>query len=180
MSRPIIKLRLDLAGFDEEEFLPILRRCEKDGISFVTMEQLGDTRANRYALYELNKLCSKDIPGRGPFFDYPEFVRRRFGNSYDPSGVILALHEPRWVGLSATSNWSQKDFAFNEMTGVVRDYRRRGIALALKLYGIRYARGLGVSKICTFHDFENVAAIEMNRRLGYVDDNLDGASSHLT
>jgi len=55
------------------------------------------------------------------------------------------------------------------MTGVLRQYCRRGIALALKLLGIRFAKDCNVSTTDTIHDFENVAAIEMNRRLGYVD-----------
>ena len=134
------------------------------------MEELGDSEQNRRALYELNKTCSKDIPARGEFFPFDEFAERRFGASYDPAGAILALEGERWIGLSATSNWSQKDFAFNEMTGVLREYRRRGIALALKTLGIRYARRIGVSKVYTIHDFENLAAIEMNRVLGYVED----------
>lgn len=170
MSRPVVRLRLDLSGFNELPFLPSISRCETEGLAFRSLRELGDTSSNRSALYELNKLCSKDIPGRGEFFSFEEFCGRRFGERYDPDGVILALDSESWVGLCATSDWSRSGFAFNEMTGVVRSHRRRGIALALKVLGVRFARTLGVSAVRTVHDAENHAAIAMNRRLGYVDD----------
>lgn len=169
MSRPTIKLKLILEDFEEGTFLEALTGCTEVGIEFRSMAMLGDGAMNRRSLYELNKLCSKDIPGRGPFFEFEEFSQRRFGDHYDPHGVIIGIAGEQWVGLSATSNWQERDFAFNEMTGVVREYRRQGIATALKLLGIRYAKSLGVSAIYTIHDFENNAAIEMNKQLGYVD-----------
>lgn len=55
------------------------------------------------------------------------------------------------------------------MTGVLKEYRRRGIATALKVLSIEFARSLGVSVIYTVHAAANIAAIAMNRRLGYTD-----------
>ena len=167
--RPIVTLRLDVDGFDETPFLKTLERCKASGIAFNSIAQLGDTEPHRRKLYELNKLCSKDIPARGEFFTYDEFCRRRFGQSYTPEGVIIARSQDTWVGLSATSIHGDRGFAFNEMTGVIRDYRRQGLALALKLLGIRHIRSLGLKWIYTIHDVENESAIQMNKRLGYKD-----------
>ena len=170
MSRPVVNLRLDLSGFDEAPFLYAVERCKREGIRFTTMAELGDSDEHRLALYELNKTCSKDIPARGEFFTFDEFAKRRFGASYDPAGVILALDGGLWIGLSATADFSSRGLAFNEMTGVLRSHRRRGIAVALKVLAIRYARRLGVDQVHTIHDFENTAAIELNLGLGYVHD----------
>ncbi len=169
MTRPIVKLKLDVESFEEAPFRSAIQHCEKNGIVFKSMASLGDTSRSRHLLYELNRTCSKDIPARGKFFTYEEFSERRYGKGYDPNGVIIALHDGDWVGLTANSNWKQRGFVFNEMTGVLRHYRRKGIALALKLHGIRYAKRLPVQLAFTLHDAENVAPIQMNRKIGYVD-----------
>jgi predicted GNAT superfamily acetyltransferase len=57
---------------------------------------------------------------------------------------------------------------FSEMTGVRRAYRRRGIATALKVIAVGFARARGVSMLRTVHDARSSAAIKMNLRLGYV------------
>ena len=169
MDREFIKLVLDLATFEESNFSTELNECFAQGFEFTTMNELGDTEENRFHLYELNKLCSRDIPGRGEFFSYDEFCQRRYGEYYDPRGVAIGVTEGHWIGMCATSNHSDKGFCFNEMTGVINEYRRRGLALALKFMGIRYAKSVGVQKVFTIQDAQNSSAIAMNRKLGYVD-----------
>lgn len=165
----MIKLKLALDSFDESRFTGVVERSERSGISFETMASLGDTTPIRMQLYQLNKICSADIPARGEFFTVDEFFEKKFAQGYDPSGVIIALSKGNWIGMSANSNWQQHNFIFNEMTGVLKGYRRQGIALALKLLGIKYAQSIGVDYAYTIHDAENSAPIELNRRLGYID-----------
>ncbi len=167
MNRSFVKLKLDIAAFDERPFIDRLIGAEARGVLFRTMASLGDTQTHRRQLYELNKICSADIPGRGKFFEYSEFCEQRYGTGYDSEGVIVALLNEEWIGMSANSNWQQHRFIFNEMTGVLRKNRQNGIATALKLYGVRYAKAIGVDWAYTVHDAENVAPIELNRRLGY-------------
>lgn len=173
MSRPVVKLKLDITSFEEANFNGVLQLAENRGISFQSMAVLGDTEEHRRLLYELNKTVSGDIPARGKFFEYREFCEKRYGRSYDPKGVIIALLDGNWIGMTANSNWKKYNFIFNEMTGVLTRYRRTGIAIALKLHGIRYAKSLGVKFAYTVHDMENVAPIAMNRRLGYVETEWD-------
>ena len=170
MDRPSVKLKLDLKTFDETPFLPILEACLDAGLGFESLRTLGDTAEHRRRLYDLNKACSADIPGRGAFYSIEDYSKARFERDcYDPKGVLIALDRQAWVGLAVSSDWSAKGFVFNEMTGVVRDYRRRGAATAMKLLGLRYARSRGVDTVYTIHDAENDPAIRMNRRLGFVD-----------
>lgn len=173
MDKPIVKLKLNLELFDENAFTSALALAQSNGISFSTMQDLGDTERNRRKLYELNKICSADIPERGEFFSYEEFCKRRYGRSYDPAGAIVAQYDSEWVGLTVTSNWSRKGFVFNEMTGVLRNYRRKGIAIGMKILGIRFAKSTGAKTIYTSHHPENFQAIGLNRRLGFVDTDWD-------
>ncbi|ADV66395.1 GNAT family N-acetyltransferase [Deinococcus maricopensis] len=54
------------------------------------------------------------------------------------------------------------------MTGVVRAHRSRGLALTLKLQGMRYAQAHGGGEIRTFNDAPNAAMLGMNDRLGFI------------
>jgi RimJ/RimL family protein N-acetyltransferase len=169
MSNPVVKLQLRLDSFDERPFLPQLEKCLKTGISLTTLRLQGDTPENRKKLYELNKTCSQDILGRGPFYTWEEYLSQRIENTrYTPSGVIIALAGDEWIGMSVLSDWLDKGFVFYEMTGVLRQHRRRGIAMAMKIESVRFAKSLGAKRILTFHAAANLAPIALNRSLGFV------------
>lgn len=165
-----VRLVLDLAEFDDRKFEQYLLRCRRSGVTLCTLADVGDTMENRLALYELNRTCSADIPGQGVFCTVEEYLRARFTPpSYDPRGVVLALRPEAWVGLAATSLHLDDGFAFSEMTGVLREHRGQGVALAMKLLAIRFARSAGARRLRTVHHPENAVAIAMNRRMGYTD-----------
>ncbi|MBB5918453.1 GNAT superfamily N-acetyltransferase [Nocardia transvalensis] len=159
-------MRVD--DFDDAEFAPYLERAGEAGVTFTTLAGLGDTEDNRRAVYELNRICAADIPERGEFFSYAEYVAQRFeARGYDPAGVILAVRAGELVGMSAVSLHAEPGVAFSEMTGVLRPFRGHGLSLALKLLAITFARSAGYRWMVTFHHPRNAAAIAMNQRLGF-------------
>ncbi|QHY93666.1 Acetyltransferase (GNAT) family protein [Streptomyces sp. S4.7] len=134
------------------------------------MAAVGDTAEHRRALYDLNSTCSADIPQRGEFYTFGEYVTQRIETpAYDPRGVVLALDGGSWIGM-ATTSIQPEGHAFSEMTGLLAGYRGRGISLAMKLLAIGFARSQGARRLRTFHHPDNAAAIGMNRRLGFVND----------
>jgi RimJ/RimL family protein N-acetyltransferase len=165
-----VRLELDVETFDAAAFEPVVKACRHGGIVFKTMAELGDSEANHRRLYELNRECSADIPGRGEFYTYAEYHAERIAvDSYDPSAIVIALDGDEWVGMSAASDHRGEGYFFNEMTGVRRSHRARGIAVAMKVIVIERVREVGVPTIRTFHHPDNAAPIALNRRLGYVD-----------
>jgi GNAT superfamily N-acetyltransferase len=58
-------------------------------------------------------------------------------------GKYCLLDGDVMVGLCALSFAPERDWAFIEMTGILRPYRRRGLATALKRYAIEQARSWG-------------------------------------
>jgi hypothetical protein len=81
----------------------------------------GDTSTNCHRIYQLNKVCSADIPGRGEFFSYMEYSQRRFaGLGFRPDGQVLLLDGDAMVGLCALSFAPECDWAFIEMTAILR------------------------------------------------------------
>ena len=165
-----VRLILDVENFDADTFDDLVAGCVRGGIAFTTMTELGDGTPIRRRLYELNRTCSADIPERGEFYTYAEYCAERIDvPTYNPSTVVIALDGNEWVGMSAASDHRDAGYFFNEMTGVLRSHRRRGIAVAMKVIVIRRVRELGVPTIRTFHHPDNEAPIALNRRLGYVD-----------
>jgi predicted GNAT superfamily acetyltransferase len=53
------------------------------------------------------------------------------------------------------------------MTGVLREYRGRGIAIALKLRVTQYALQNGYDTIKTWNDSENVAMLAVNTKFRF-------------
>jgi len=143
------------------------------GVSLASIAELGDTEQLRRRVYELNKECAADIPGRGEFFSYDEYIQRRFAaDGYQPEGAMLALDGDALVGLCVISYVPGREWAFIEMTGVRRSHRRRGLATALKTAAIWQARGWGVSTVRTVHHRGNTPIITANRLLGFIDTNF--------
>lgn len=169
-----VRLQLDIDSFDDGEFEPYLYACQDADIDFTTMAEFGDTPACRRALYELNKTCAADIPERGEFHTYEQYLAQRIATrSYDPRGVVLSVSRRTWVGMAATSLNFAGGYAFSEMTGVLPSHRGHGISIAMKLLSVRFARSRGYRWLRTFHHPDNASAIAMNRRLGFVDEDPD-------
>ncbi|MEY9926568.1 RimJ/RimL family protein N-acetyltransferase [Catenulispora sp. GP43] len=163
-----VRLELDVEAFDDAAFERYPRRAREAGIDFATLADLGDTADHRRAVYELNKTCSADIPERGEFFSYEEYLAQRIEvPTFDPAGIVLAIRDEAWIGMSATSLRSP-EVAFSEMTGVLAPYRGQGLSLALKVPAIRFVRAAGRRRLVAFHHPRNASAIAMNRRLGFV------------
>jgi RimJ/RimL family protein N-acetyltransferase len=165
-----VRLELDVERFDDAEFEPFLHRARTSGTRFTTLADLGSTPQHRRALYELNRTCSADIPDRGPFHTYDEYVTQRLDvPSFNPAGVVLAARDDTWIGMSTTSLHPDKGYAFSEMTGVLAPHRGQGLSLALKLLAIQFVRSSGYRRLVAFHHPRNTPAIAMNRRLGFAD-----------
>lgn len=165
-----VRLELDVPGFRAEDFEAVVQRCRDAGFVITTLAALGDSPHNRRAPYELNRLCSADISARGPFYTFDEDVQERVDvPSFDPAGLVVALRERAWVGMSATSDHRGAGYMFNEMTGVIAEHRRTGLAVAMKVAGVAWARSCEVETIRSVHHAGNDRVIAMNRRLGYRD-----------
>ncbi len=165
--------RLDVTSFDPAPYADHEARVRANGITVRTAEELlaSDPDARR-KLYELDLKLSEDVPHPEPQtgFTYESFEHFVFNN---PSalfdGFFVAVDGEHYVGMS--NLWkSQADASelYTGLTGVRRDYRRRGIALALKLRAIDYARRHNVKTLKTWNESNNRAMLSINEALGFV------------
>ncbi|HLJ81701.1 MAG TPA: GNAT family N-acetyltransferase, partial [Ktedonobacterales bacterium] len=161
---------LDLVAFDEAPFAAKLAGAEAAGLRFVSLAELGDTDEVRCKLHALNEKTVLDIPGYEDRASrpYEVFAKQVFDASwFRAEGQIVALDGEMWIGLAAVGIFPETHSAYNMFTGVAPAWRGRGIAQALKLLGIRFARRDGATHIRTNNDSENAPMLAINHTLGY-------------
>jgi len=169
----VLDLRLDVAGFDVLPLTGLMRRLEAEGISISTFaeERVRDPRCVE-KLYELTTLLSNDDPARGPFV-LPAYNAREALMWLEmpyvlPDAHFIAKCGDEYVGVSDVSLFEAMPGGLTQgFTGVKREYRRRGLATALKLHGIVYAQSHGYQIVQAFNKPRQQAIRALNEKLGF-------------
>ena len=84
-----------------------------------------------------------------------------------PDAFLVAVDGNEYIGM--TQLWADRasDMLFTGLTGVRQGYRRQGIALALKVRAIAYAKASGNPTIITDNEMTNRPMLSINERLGF-------------
>ncbi|HEY3217847.1 MAG TPA: GNAT family N-acetyltransferase [Candidatus Limnocylindria bacterium] len=165
--------RLRVAGFDFAKFASADERIAKEGIRVSTLmaERAQDPEAEARA-YELTEELRKDVPATDPataetieewrahWIGAPSFIADAF--------FVAIGRDGRWLGMSNLErSVDDPTFAWQGLTGVRREERGRGIAMALKLRTVHYAQGMGVDHIKTWNDQRNRPMLSINEAMGF-------------
>lgn len=147
----------------------LARKLERQGIHIKTYPQLSDDPARDEKLRALSWQLEQDVPyGEPPTeLDLEAFRRERLA----PAPVLedafyVAVSGGRYLGMS--SLWDYGAYLETEFTGVLPEYRGRGVAALMKLLGVRYAQRRGVAEVRTTNDAGNDAMRRLNEQLGFV------------
>lgn len=162
---------LDVQAFDMRPFADVAERIRQQGITVLSYPELAaaDPLCQRNC-YALTCACGHWVPAAstGTHQSFEQYVQQIFENSvFIPEAFFVALDQGRYVGISALCD-EHEDRArlATDYTGVIPSHRRRGIATALKLCGIQYAKAHGVSTITTDNDGAN-PMYQINVALGF-------------
>jgi len=167
-------LRLDVAAASVASLLPVLKRIEEQGITITTFAEERDRDPRCVEkLYELTTLLSLDDPARGrlapPAYNAREALMWMKMPYVLPDAYFIAKRGDEYVGVSDVSLFEAVPGGLTQgFTGVKREYRRRGLATALKVHEILYARSHGYQIIQAFNKPEQVAIRALNEKLGFV------------
>ena len=164
--------RLTIATFDLDRFQPVLNRVLASGVKITT---LADERArdqdNLHRIYEMDQEVSRDEPLPDDFtpVDFTTFldhgVRAPLALS---DAFFLATVDGVYAGVSVLYKAAAGDWLKQGLTGVRRPFRGRGLATALKLKTIAYARAYGAREIRTYNEIHNAPIVAINEKLGFI------------
>ncbi|MCI0476856.1 MAG: GNAT family N-acetyltransferase [Anaerolineales bacterium] len=164
--------QLDVTRFDPARFDGIVERLSARGIAIQPYAELADDGERDRALYELFEDTRTDTSFDEPLtrLEY-SYWRDAFldGSRANPAGFFVATRGDEYVGLAMLGNAERGADIETRWVGVRRDLRGEGIAQALRLRIIAYARVHDHSHINTVTNSQNAAVIALNRKFGYVD-----------
>lgn len=170
VSHHLFRSRLDLSAWDTSTFAPAIERAKAAGIRFSSFAAEATSEAAYELCYAFVGRLMDDMPGalgrtRAPYERWRNNFRTR--PEMNPAGWILAIDGDRWAALSSVVKGGEGHY-FHGFTGVEPDYRGRGLALAIKVVALEYARSIGAEAIYTSNHSVNAPMLAVNRKLGYL------------
>lgn len=168
--------RLDVAAFDPAPFDDVRRKPEAAGLRLTDFKTLvgEDGEAAYRKLYAMAEEVDPDVPradGEVPTMPDYDHWRSSLDKSvrFRPEGFFIAVApDGSYAGVSMLFHPQAARHVDTGLTGVRRAWRRHGIALALKLKAIDYAKALGAPEIRTDNAQQNRAMLSINEALGFV------------
>ena len=174
IGRRIMSYR-ELASYEPQRWQDALDRVAREGVAFRTFAEIvagKDDEAQEgfwRALWEAEGPMWDDIPFSTPtpHWPYDRFHKLAVENPQIRRDLsLVAYHGGTIAGYTMTGASGEKD-GDTYMTGVAREYRGRGIAMALKVDVLARAKAAGLRAMKTVNDEPNKAMRGVNIKLGY-------------
>lgn len=164
--------RLDVSRVDLEKFREYPEKVQRQGIQLTTLaEARKEGKDSLRKLHELVQLISADMPSPAPFTptSYEQWKAFEVKNpNLLPEGYMIAKDGSKYIGLSTVWRIDKEPRGLAQgNTGVRREYRGRGIAVALKLRVIDFARRNGYERLKTWNASDNASMLAVNTKLGF-------------
>ncbi len=163
---------LNPAAVDISQFSHYSEKASRAGVEITTLARELELDPDCHKkLYELNQTLMADVPDVEPYtpVSYEQWL------SFDlkapgllPEAYVIAKDGAKYVGLSTVRRLDKEPHGLSqELTGVRREYRGQGIAFAMKLKVIEYARKNSFESIKTEIEKNNAPMLAINTRLGF-------------
>ncbi|HEX8137874.1 MAG TPA: GNAT family N-acetyltransferase [Pyrinomonadaceae bacterium] len=169
----LLDLRLAVSEAELSSFSPIVEKVKALGITISTLSE-ERARDPLYVekLYELTTALRLDDPARD-FFTPPAYYEREvrlwLEKAYVlPDAYFIAREGDRYVGVTDLNLLEAMPGGVSQgFTGVRREYRRKGIATALKACAVEYARERGFKTIRALLRPVHSSLLALNEKLGF-------------
>jgi GNAT superfamily N-acetyltransferase len=163
--------RLPVAAFEFDRFQPAVDRVLASGVGITTLAaELARDPANLRRVYEMDQEIGTDVPMPDRFTpDFENFVDHAVRSPWALNDAyFIAVVDGTYAGVSALFKPQGGDWLQQGLTGVRRPFRGRGIATALKVTTISYARTHGVPEVRTWNEINNAPILAINTKFGFV------------
>ncbi len=167
-------VHLEVNSFDPSPYAGLEAKLEAQGIVIKTLQELESDPDRDRKLHQLYCEVDEDVPHEDLEIEKPSFEEWMKWGLNSPfllqDAYFIAMHGNEYVGLRELGKYSDGDVLLGGLLGVRRDYRNRGIALALQLRDITYAmeNGYHLLKDCTA--IQNAPMQNLFNKLGFIRD----------
>lgn len=162
---------LDLTTFDPAVWSATLDRLARSGVRIVSVAELQDGPAGWMdELYELYSAVESDVPAAVPIHPTArrDWEHMSLGRRMIPEGFLIAIDDGGMIGLTEPQAVDDDELAIaQELTGVARRARGRGVATALKAAAATWAKAAGYTSVRTYNAQSNAAMLAVNDKLGF-------------
>ncbi len=131
----------------------------------VTLEPVESRPDLGDAAYELAAQTWPDIPGETGIENRETWLRLNLAGA--PAGALVALDAGHVIGFAGLHQLAAAGLFEHGLLAVHRDYRRRGIARAMKVAQLLWLREHAARRVVTWNAETNTAARTLNLSLGY-------------
>jgi len=164
----------DIREIDTQKYKPLIEKLELEGIKFYDSRDEMQKFPNHYRkLEELNWIYAQDFPipdgvehTREPFDQFMKDTLDFYKNCY---GVeIVAIKDGQYIGSTDVEVYSKTEphKGWTGGLGVLKEFRRKGIATAIKIKVIEALLKKGVTEVRTDNE-ENNPMYKINIELGF-------------
>tara|TARA_Y100000996_G_scaffold413499_1_gene401876 strand:+ start:3899 stop:4870 length:972 start_codon:yes stop_codon:yes gene_type:complete len=164
----------DITKIDLRMHQPLIKKLELEGVRFYdSREDMLDFPNHYKKLEELEWAYSQDFPipdgikhTRPPFDHYMKLLNDYYENNY--GAHIIAAINGKYIGSTDLEVYAKTEphKAWTGGLGVLKEFRRRGLATALKIKAIEILLKNGVTEIRTDNE-ENNPMYKINVALGF-------------
>lgn len=154
----------ELANLDLTRFTAKFETLEQLGVRVYAYDSIPDAEERR-RLYELYTGLFE------PALPFEEWEAAEI-TGFDPNTEMLMVAEysGRLVSMVRLAEYNRETRTMRAIfTGTLNRYRRRGIALALKLRAFELLRERGYQVVLTSNRADNQAILELNHQIGFAD-----------
>jgi GNAT superfamily N-acetyltransferase len=164
-------LHLEVLEFDPVPFAYLERELGAQGVKVQTLRDLeGDPDRDRKT-YDLYWEVSADVPreDRLVVMSFHEWAKWALADPSVPhEGYLIAVCGDEYIGIAEFGQDPGGENLEGGLVGVKRSFRRRGVATAMHVRAIAYARAHAYARIVTSTAVANVAMRALYERLGFV------------
>lgn len=162
------EMHLDLTTFNSAAFINEARRVEKLGIDLKTLAELDNDSERDEKLYELHCRQHEVAGAQSPFAPFVEWQASFWQLPHlHPAGFCVAIDGENYIGHSHAMRSATAELSYG-YTGVLPAYRNQGIARAMKVRVLQWAKDQGYTSARSWSDNRNEAMIRVNLHLGFV------------
>ena len=163
--------QLDLTAYKPEKYQKEIDRVLNQGFRIITLSQFRmENKKADYKCWQFERIVAPDMPWTDPITipDFNHYKEYMLSNPrFNPDSWFIVFDGNTIIGLNNLWTTALKKVAGTGLTGVLKEYRRRGIATALKHTSLAWAKRYGYDSIKTNNVDSNEGMLKINLDAGF-------------